>query len=148
MSIFAVCPDCSKEYKVPDDRAGTKIRCKACKGVIQIEELEESPLLQDQKQKGPKEAEAGRQEIPKIQAEPDTSGVSAGWRGRAVGHRSGSCTATRVPGNLGTNPIDQRDRVLSGGLAGHYVDRRELLAGHADAVLPACHPGLDLHASG
>ena len=51
MSILAVCPDCSKEYKVPDERAGTKIRCKVCKGVIQVEELEESPLIQDQKQK-------------------------------------------------------------------------------------------------
>ena len=51
MSILAVCPDCSKEYNVSDDRAGTKFRCKVCKAVVPVVELEESPLIQGRKQK-------------------------------------------------------------------------------------------------
>ncbi len=51
MSILAVCPDCSKEYNVPDDRAGTKFRCKVCKAAVPVVELEESPLIQGRKQK-------------------------------------------------------------------------------------------------
>ena len=66
MSILAVCPDCSKEYKVPDERAGTKIRCKVCKGVIQVEELEESPLIQDQKQKVQKQQKQATKQSKKF----------------------------------------------------------------------------------
>ena len=51
MSIQAICPDCSKEYTVSEERVGTKFRCKVCKAVIAVEELEESPLIQGRKQK-------------------------------------------------------------------------------------------------
>ena len=51
MSILVVCPDCSKEYNVSDDRAGTKFRCKVCQATVPVVELEDSPLIQGRKQK-------------------------------------------------------------------------------------------------
>ena len=36
MSIAARCADCGKGYKVADEWAGKRIRCKSCGGVIQI----------------------------------------------------------------------------------------------------------------
>jgi len=32
MSLMATCPECGKQYKLGDDKAGKKIRCSACQG--------------------------------------------------------------------------------------------------------------------
>lgn len=36
MSIEAVCPQCSKRYRLSDSRAGRKVRCKACEAVFSV----------------------------------------------------------------------------------------------------------------
>jgi predicted Zn finger-like uncharacterized protein len=41
MAIEVTCPGCGKDYRVKDERAGLKIRCKECQSTIQVPGLDE-----------------------------------------------------------------------------------------------------------
>ena len=41
MAIEVTCRKCGKDYRVKDERAGTKIRCKECQSTIQVPSLDE-----------------------------------------------------------------------------------------------------------
>ncbi|MCH2202549.1 MAG: hypothetical protein MK102_11310 [Fuerstiella sp.] len=36
MSILAECQECFKQYRVPDDKAGRKFRCRGCNAFVHV----------------------------------------------------------------------------------------------------------------
>ncbi len=48
MPIDVVCPKCGKDYRVKDERAGTRIRCKECQTAISVPALSQDDDLDNE----------------------------------------------------------------------------------------------------
>lgn len=58
MPVTAVCPDCSKQYSVPESRIGSTFRSKVCKAEVPVEAEQESELVKNRKKRARAEEKA------------------------------------------------------------------------------------------
>jgi transcription initiation factor TFIIIB Brf1 subunit/transcription initiation factor TFIIB len=92
-----VCPECGKEYKLPDSFAGKKVKCKGCGVVLEIEvedepeeEVEEEPEPEEERTEQPAESEedfgddANEEGYDDEEAEEETEKPSGGKGGKIV----------------------------------------------------------------
>lgn len=68
MPITITCPQCQKKLNAPDTAVGKKIRCPACKAVIDVPA--EEPLEEPEKFEQPDEESAVTEEAPKRKPRP------------------------------------------------------------------------------
>lgn len=78
MPISVSCPECFEEYTVKDSLAGKKVRCKACQGVIKVEQPSEPDAELDDYETA--EEVPARRKSRQSAAKPAKSGKSTGQK--------------------------------------------------------------------
>src|SRR5262245_43104133 len=82
MSIKAICPHCDESQKVPDDQAGTRVRCKGCGKSFLVEEEEVNVVEAVDDDRPSRKASKVKlddvEEVPEEEEEPKKKGGGVG----------------------------------------------------------------------